>query len=367
MGVNVCHIQIIYLDFENRRKTMRNLCSSVTLVLTLVLAASPMGGTAGVRDDFSTMGAAVNAANPGYIGAPGTYFEHIVAATDLWLPALVAAGAERAVLPLTAQAVPDIFIAIDFPGASLTTATGINNRGEIVGQADGHGFVHGKIGTDRFRVIEFPGAFFTVATGINDRGHIVGYYSIGAPNQGFVYDGINFVSIDFPGALETTASGINNRGHIVGSYQDASLVFHGFLYDGVNFFTIDFPGAVSTRVEGINDRGDIVGTGIPTLDRAVGFLYDGVNFRSINFPGAFRTRALGINNRGEIVGAYNTDPIPRPGDAFHGFLFDGVNFSSIDFPGAFSTNTFGINERGEIVGEYRTASGPTHGFFATSH
>jgi probable HAF family extracellular repeat protein len=146
----------------------------------------------------------------------------------------------------------------------LIVVKSINNRGEIVGQANtasgGHGFLYYQ---GDFRLIDVPGASFTVAAGINDRSQIVGTYNAtpASPSQGFLLDRAIFTSIDVPGAVSTNASGINNRGDIVGSYQDTNLVFHGFLYDGEHFVMIDFPGGSSTFASGINDRGDIVGSG----------------------------------------------------------------------------------------------------------
>jgi probable HAF family extracellular repeat protein len=260
------------------------------------------------------------------------------------------------------------FATLDFPGASFTMPSGINNRGEIVGQANtasgAHGFLYYK---GDFRLIDVPGASGTVASGINDRGQIVGTYSAtsASPSQGFLLDGTTFTSIDFPGAFSTNASGINDRGDIVGSYQDANFVFHGFLYDGRHYITINFPGASSTFASGINDRGDIVGSGDFGVSTSVGFVYDGVAFASLIFPGALRNGATGINNPGKIVGSYNSDPVPHPGQAFHGFLFDDHHFTSIDVPGAFSTEPLGINERGQIVGDYtETSGGAEHGFVA---
>jgi len=82
----------------------------------------------------------------------------------------------------------DEFTSIDFPGASLTQAWGINPRGEIVGaydDADGvrHGFL---LSGDEFTSFDFPGASFTVAFGINSRGDIVGWYMTAGVSHGFL-------------------------------------------------------------------------------------------------------------------------------------------------------------------------------------
>ncbi len=68
---------------------------------------------------------------------------------------------------------------IDVPGATSTDASGINDHGEIVGtylnSSGGHNFLldHGT-----FTTIDVPGAFLLGCCfrGINNRGQIVGYY-----------------------------------------------------------------------------------------------------------------------------------------------------------------------------------------------
>jgi hypothetical protein len=57
------------------------------------------------------------------------------------------------------------FTTIDVPGATSTSAVGINPNGEIVGQfIDGGGNEHGfLLSLGRFTTIDFPGAIATAA------------------------------------------------------------------------------------------------------------------------------------------------------------------------------------------------------------
>jgi probable HAF family extracellular repeat protein len=114
-----------------------------------------------------------------------------------------------------------------------------------------------------FTTLDVPGASTTSAAGINSRGQIVGFYfdSVDGPVHGFLYDAGVFTTLDVPGAISTQAWGINPRGQIVGIYSDTERQQHGFLYDAGVFTTIDvpFPGAFNTFVFGINPRGQIVG------------------------------------------------------------------------------------------------------------
>src|SRR5712692_5301621 len=251
------------------------------------------------------------------------------------------------------------FTSLDFPDAILTTALGINPRGDIVGRyVDADGVAHGYLlSGDDFTSIDFPGATFTVANDINPRGDIVGFYTFAdGVRHGFLLSGSSFTSIDFPGATGTQATGISPRGDIVGPYIDAGGVSHGFLLSGDDFIPFDFPDATSTVATRINPAGDITGS-YTFADGAVcvspqtrlchGYLLSGSTFTSIDFPGATGTVPVGINPRGDIVGRYiDADGVT------HGYLLSGDDFTSIDFPGAIDTQGWGINPRGDIVGRY---------------
>ncbi|HLJ96691.1 MAG TPA: PEP-CTERM sorting domain-containing protein [Gemmataceae bacterium] len=113
------------------------------------------------------------------------------------------------------------------PGG-ISGAGGINNAGQIVGYAGGHGFLlSGGIYTD-FAV---PGSILTSASGLNNTGQIVGTYEdhVGGPDHGFLLSGGSYTTIDMPGASMTDPNGINNLGEIVGVYFDAAGREHGFL------------------------------------------------------------------------------------------------------------------------------------------
>jgi probable HAF family extracellular repeat protein len=119
-----------------------------------------------------------------------------------------------------------VFAQIDVPGAVDTQAVKINAAGDIVGSWDtdintrGHGFLLTREG--RYILIDNPNAApeSTSATGMNDRGQIVGVYEDGTgTTHGFLLIGGTFTDVDFPGADFTNCRGINNAGVIVGRYQ----------------------------------------------------------------------------------------------------------------------------------------------------
>jgi hypothetical protein len=125
----------------------------------------------------------------------------------------------------------------------------------------------------------------TFASGINNKGQIVGYYidSVGASN-GFVDTDGRFTTIDDPLGSDTAVRGINDLGEIVGSYYDATrgtpacpnLISpcgrDGFLDVNGIFTTIDVPGYDYTALTGINDKGQIVGFYVDSANVEHGFL-----------------------------------------------------------------------------------------------
>jgi hypothetical protein len=213
-------------------------------------------------------------------------------------------------------------------GSTLTvSASGINNRGQVVGQYFGHDFrFHGFLRRPggELTVIDFPGVPHTVAKAINDRGQIVGNYllelaSAARSNRGFLRerDG-TFIEIDFPGARWTIPEGINNAGVIVGWYQ----IFD----DDDNFIHqagfVRFPNGRYVEVDAsllwdINDRGDIVGAGAdgeffwPAFGSPIPLDPPGCPE-----PGCLRALNFGIsvNNRRQIVGKLRDDT------GLHGYL-----------------------------------------------
>jgi uncharacterized membrane protein len=175
---------------------------------------------------------------------------------------------------------------IDVPGARATLAGGINQSGQIVGMGcntttcslsyppESHGFELDRI-EGNFTTIDYPGAVGTSATAINDVGDIVGNYLtclsedseselLRLPCEfvqlhGFLLSNGIFTRIDPPGSTSTYVGGINNSGEVVGSYSEAVFTGHGFLYKSGVYTIVDVPGASSTGITGVNDQGEIVG------------------------------------------------------------------------------------------------------------
>jgi len=209
---------------------------------------------------------------------------------------------------------------------TYTEAMGINNLEQIVGVrgtttcndigVGSESFLWDKT-TNSLTTLEVPGssnttdnvcgfsANSTLAVGINDKAQIVGQFTdTNDLTHGFLYEEGNYEAIDVPGASTTIAAGINNAGQIVGNFLDADGTTHGFLYSEGNYMTIDMPNATSTTANDINDAGQIVGNFLDADGTTHGFLYSEGNYMTIDMPNAMSSYALGINNLEQIVGYF---------------------------------------------------------------
>lgn len=266
------------------------------------------------------------------------------------------------------------FTSLDFPGGTLTTARGINNKGEIVGAyritPPRHALLIRAGNFIPLAPTSILGTHFSEAFKSNDRGEVVGQF-IGDDGftHGFLLNDTGLSTLDFPGASDTVAFGINESGTVVGQWDilDSSgnlLGFHGFTWKDGTFSEVDVPGSADTAVIGINSAGDLVGLWDAGVTSPIGhgFVFSQGQFKSFDVPvaGATVTQPDDISDSGHIVGAYID-----AGGAIHGFLMAGAAFTTLDFPGAAVTLAWGINSADQIVGTYRIAPNlPPHGFLA---
>ena len=114
-----------------------------------------------------------------------------------------------------------VYTTISVPGVNgpydETSLADINDSGQIVGTAAGRGFLYsGGI----YTTIDFPGSFDSSAVGINDSSQIIGNYGLNRPlnnEYGFLDSGGIYTTIVPPGlGVTSEIIGINNSGEIIG-------------------------------------------------------------------------------------------------------------------------------------------------------
>jgi probable HAF family extracellular repeat protein len=137
------------------------------------------------------------------------------------------------------------------PGGTSSKAYGVNDVGQVVGEADQNGWYHAFLWKDlNNNRVSDPGEMRDLApnypcsraTGINNGGTAVGYYCSNSPStygqsraflvhaNGSLVD-LNTQILPGSGWILREAYGINDNGQIVGRMQDASGRMHAFRLD----------------------------------------------------------------------------------------------------------------------------------------
>jgi hypothetical protein len=123
------------------------------------------------------------------------------------------------------------------PGASLAAAA-INDEGDVAGfYTNSAGTTDGFLKTHHGQFIDLavPGASATTALGVNARDEVVGTYMVGSGStavmHGFTWTPQHgFRTVDDPhGVGTTTINGVNDRGQLVGFYVDGAGNTDGFV------------------------------------------------------------------------------------------------------------------------------------------
>jgi hypothetical protein len=124
-----------------------------------------------------------------------------------------------------------------------------------------------NITKEKFTDLNPPGASNAEATGINDRGDILGWDATSGGIKGFFVQTGTYYPFSAAGAQATYGLSINYDEKVAGYYVDAQGATHGFVMTGPNWGgkaqvwqTIDEPNAAAgTWLTGINNHDDICG------------------------------------------------------------------------------------------------------------
>lgn len=273
-----------------------------------------------------------------------------------------------------------------------TFATGINNRGAIVGHyffSLQKPYLYGAGGTFKRHangIIEAPlrdpvtaqPLWSHWATGINDSGVITGYTS-GAPgSNGFIIENGSLATVRFgPGPRGVTkVEGLNNLGDYVGDYYDpdtGSMSTFARIKGETTELRADPKEPLPSTLSAIAWDATIVGCeGSPSK----GFLRGPKGKFLWVRVGAYPTCLTGINNAaGKIVGRYWDQPAYG---TVHSFVWNylpdlaasamttpaslSISVDEIAVPGARWTWVSGINSQGIIAGTAEMSDGATKGF-----
>jgi len=262
---------------------------------------------------------------------------------------------------------------------STSLATGINNKGQVVGESTT------KVGTQGFLysngvmiglgTLGGNSGSASVANSINNKGQVVGYSKTipGGPADAFVLNNVVMTGLGTLAGYDTSyATGINDKSQVVGYVFAPGAphpLFEAFLYsDGVmmGLGTLGGNSGSASVATGINDKGQVVGysNAIPG-GPADAFLYnDGVMTGLGTLAGYDTSYATGINNKGQVVG-YVAQTTASSETVSEAFLYDHGVMTDISPPGWSNTTATAINAKGQIVGYGINPEGAEHAFLLT--
>ncbi len=264
----------------------------------------------------------------------------------------------------TAQADPFVFTITDLgmlPGGSYSSATSINDSGQIVGVADTTGTSRGDraflYNNGVMQNLGALGRSNSFASAINNSGQVTGaVYDIDEDfGFAFLYEGgvmqllpsLPCGSPSRPAPCFSNGYGINNSGQIVGRYLANFGPSEALLYSDGTPQSITPADSIRGVALNINDSGQVVGFRDSFDDRREAFLYNSASGEQQLLGLGI---ALGINNSGQVVGCTNA-----PARIFSGvnctgqaFLYSDEVRQDLGTLGGSTSAAFGINDFGLV-------------------
>lgn len=270
---------------------------------------------------------------------------------------------------------------IGSPAGSTTgfMAFAMNNRGQIIGLSDMHGFIwtHGSfqalgdfwpagindlgqvVGTSaghaalwdegKIRDLGTFGGPSSDAFGINNHVQVIGWAEWGAvnPEEPFLWQKGNMRDILFTGL--SFANCINDKSQIAG-YQPFGSFYKAALWDKSKLWDIGTLGGDYSLPSAMNNSTEVVGSSSLADGHYHGFLWKNGKLFDLGAPPDYPdSTASAINERGLIVGSVNKDDDYRPAIYRNGAWIDLNDLIRPFANPALTGGAVAINNRGDIV------------------
>ncbi len=236
---------------------------------------------------------------------------------------------------------------------AYTTVNGINDAGQVIGQANFQGFLYSPApGGARITMLPGPDA---LPLGINASGQVVGLSGAGLSlNQAFLYSGGTVTDMStLRGSSGQTYSvsptAINDAGQIAGSASANGTGGRAFVYSGGKLTDLGtLPGGTASAATATNNPGQVVGSSsVPGNFVGHAFLSSGGTMTDLGTLGGSTSRASAINASGQVVGTAATAD-----GSDHAFLYSAGKMTDLGALGGKTSSANGINNAGQVVGSF---------------
>lgn len=259
-------------------------------------------------------------------------------------------------------------------GGSYSSASAINNAGQVVGQSwtTGNTASHATLwnGTTATDLTPDISGWSSVANGINSSGQVAGNSTVYLSTWNWawrasVWNGATLnVLGTLAGTTHTQANAINSSGQVAGTsiIDPYSGHYHATLWNGITPTDL----GIDSFAYAINDAGQVAGSRLGDIGTHA-TVWNGIIATDLGTLGGTQSEARSINNSGLVVG-YST---LTSNIATHATLWNGTTATDLNsfldastiIAGWVLNDARGINDYGWITGSaMNTLTGQSHAY-----
>jgi probable HAF family extracellular repeat protein len=259
------------------------------------------------------------------------------------------------------------FIDLGTLGGEESSARGINDSGEVVGEATlpnwaGHAFLW-EDGIGMRDLGTLPGGASSTAEDINETGQVTGWSGFsGIGTHAFLWDEGMMTDLGTLGGTRSIPFDINETGQVGGWSDTSSDQMHAFLWtefdDMIDLGTLGGDECISLYAV---NAGQVIGVSTTITGEWHLFLWErgsGMSdFGILGTLGGDDTAATDINGLLQVAGGSYTSA----GD-FHAFFFDDGVMTDLGTLGGDWSFAYSLNNQGSVVGAAEIQGGTLHAF-----